>query len=233
MSAKEIIVKPISKKIADKIVQKYHYSGKVVQNSNLNFGVFYKGILLGAMQFGSPTNKRAMLPLVKGTGWNEMLELNRMAFADALPRFSESRAISMAIKWIKKNAPHVKWILSFADGTQCGHGTIYQASNFKLIQIKKNKALIKLPDGRVVHHISLRADNNPEMRRDGFSNIRQWLDFKYKGWQELDGHMFKYIYFIDKNAEKNFTGEIIPFSEIRKLGIEMYKGEKLERTGEN
>ena len=102
MSAKEIIVKPISKQLSDKIVKKYHYSGKVVQNSNLCFGVYYKGLLLGAMQFGSPTDKRRMLPLVKDTKWNEMIELNRMAFSDALPRFAESRAIAYSLKWIKK-----------------------------------------------------------------------------------------------------------------------------------
>ena len=67
MSAKDIIIKPIDKPTADKIVKKYHYSGKVVQNSNLCFGVYYKGLLLGAMQFGSPTDKRKMLPLVKDT----------------------------------------------------------------------------------------------------------------------------------------------------------------------
>ena len=53
------------------------------------------------MQFGSPTDKRKMLPLVAHTKWNEMIELNRMAFSDALPRFAESRAISLAFNdWV-------------------------------------------------------------------------------------------------------------------------------------
>ena len=120
MSAKEIIIRPIPKPRADVIVKKYHYSGKVVQNSCLCFGVFYKGLLLGAMQFGPPTDKSKLLPLVDGTEWNGMLELNRMAFSDALPRFGESRALSCAFRWLKKNAPHIKWIVSFSDGYQCG-----------------------------------------------------------------------------------------------------------------
>jgi hypothetical protein len=229
-SAKEIIVKPIPKTLADKVVKKYHYSGKVVQNSNLCFGVYYKGLLLGAMQYGSPTNKRKMLPLVKNTQWNGMLELNRMAFSDALPRFAESRAISLSFKWMKKNAPHIKWIISFADGTQCGHGTIYQASNFKLTQIKKNTSLYRLPNGKVIHTISLRVDNNPDMRAKGYTNALEYLNKEFSGWKRLKGYMYKYIYFLDKKAEKDFTGEYIPFSKIKELGIEMYKGKWINET---
>ena len=37
------------------------------------------------------------MPLVAGTGWNEYLELNRMAFDNVLPRNSESRAIALSM----------------------------------------------------------------------------------------------------------------------------------------
>jgi hypothetical protein len=38
-----------------------------------------------------------------------------MAFSDMLPKYSESRAIAISIKMLKKKAPHLKWIISFAD----------------------------------------------------------------------------------------------------------------------
>lgn len=228
MSAKEIIVKPIPKTTADKIVKKYHYSGKVVQNSNLCFGVYYKGLLLGAMQFGSPTDKRKMLPMVKDTKWNEMIELNRMAFSDALPRFAESRAISLAFKWMKKNSD-IKWCISFADGCQCGHGTIYQASNFKLCQIKENSRIIELPNGERTHFINFSPSQKNKytkvMKEKGYTNELDYLNKEFNGWKKLKGYMYKYIYFIDRSIEKNFTGEFIPFSKIKELDIEMYKGE--------
>jgi hypothetical protein len=74
-----------------------------------------------------------LIDLVHGTKWNEFIELNRMAFSEFLPKNSESRAIAIAIKLIKKKAPHIKWIISFADGTQCGDGTIYRAAGFDLL----------------------------------------------------------------------------------------------------
>jgi hypothetical protein len=179
------------------------------------------------MQFGPPTDKRKLIGLVKNTEWNGFFELNRLAFDDRLPKFSESRALSMAFKWMKKNAKHIKWIISFADGCQCGHGTIYQAANFKLTQIKENDRLILLPDGSVMHKLSLRPGLNKAMLKDGYTSTEKWLNENRKGWREIKGFMFQYIYFLDKKAENNFTGEFIPFSKIREMGAAMYKGERI------
>ena len=118
--AKEIIVKVIPAKVAVPFVKKTHYSGTVSNTSSIHFGCFLDNILHGVMSFGSPMDKSKVLQLVQPCLWNEMLELNRMAFDDYLPKYSESRCISIAIKLIKKNAPHIKWILSFSDAVQCG-----------------------------------------------------------------------------------------------------------------
>lgn len=114
--AKEVVVKVIPASIANDFIKKHHYSGKVVNNSSLHFGAFLDGKLHGAMSYGPSLDKSKLRGLVEGTGWNEFLELNRMAFDEYLPRNSESRCIAYSIKLIKKHAPHIKWIVSFADG---------------------------------------------------------------------------------------------------------------------
>jgi hypothetical protein len=118
-----------------------------VQNSQLHIGVFYGGRLEGVMQFGPSLDKRKTMGMVEGTGWNEFTELNRMAFSDALPKNSESRAIAIALRLIRKHLPAIKWVISFADGSQCGDGTIYRAAGFILTGIKKNDQIIEFPDG--------------------------------------------------------------------------------------
>ena len=180
-------------------------------NSSLHFGCFLDGNLHGVMSFGPSLNKKGTINLVEGTGWNEFIELNRMAFDDYLPKYSESRCISIAMKLIKKNAPHIKWVISFADGTQCGDGTIYRASGFKLVGIKKNVSLwekngIKMQDMQLYHKMI-----NP----------------RKEGWKQLKGFQLRYIYFIDKKMESKLTKPILPFSEIDKIGAGMYKGEKI------
>jgi hypothetical protein len=220
--AKEIVVKVIPAKIANEFVKQNHYSGKVVPNSNLHFGCFLDNRLGGVMSFGPSINKKGTINLVKNTGWNEFIELNRMAFSDFLPKNSESRCISIAIRLIKKNAPHIKWIISFSDGTQCGDGTIYRASGFKLVGISENAGICKL-NGEIVHIKKtydlglttsfLKKSDIPKLEKMGYTV------------EILTGYQLKYVFLIDKNCE--LTKPIIPFSKIDEIGAGMYKGEKI------
>lgn len=240
--AKQIIVKPIAAKDANRIIKAIHYSGKVCQNSQLHLGVFLNGKVGGAMQFGPSLDKRKMLGLVSGTLWNEFLELNRLAFADWLPRNGESRAIACAMRFIKKTYPWVKWIISFADGTQCGDGTIYRASGFSLIKIKKNTDLWKLSTGEIIHAHTLKMTSFPGQRgietrqapeimqlTRGASSPRQYLEAKGIQYQTLAGFQLLYIYFLDPTARERLTVPILPFSEIERRGAGMYKGIKRDK----
>lgn len=154
-TAKDIVLRPIPAGDANALVRRVHYSGKVVNNSQIHIGVFYRGALEGAMQFGPSLDKRKIQGLVEGTGWHEFIELNRMAFSDVLPRNSESRAIGIAMKMLRKHAPQLKWVVSFADATQCGDGTIYRASGFVLTGIKKNDQIWEAPQGARFSRTSL------------------------------------------------------------------------------
>jgi len=127
MSVKDIHIKPVDSSRANKFIKRHHYSGTVVPNSQLHLGAFYHGSLEGVLQFGPPMDREKLIGLVEGTEWNEFMELNRMAFTDALPQNSGSRCLSIAFKLFQKHAPHVKWIVSFADATQCGDGAVYRA----------------------------------------------------------------------------------------------------------
>lgn len=219
MSAKDIIVKPISSQDAARIVKSCHYSGKVTQNSQLHFGIFLNGKCGGAMQFGPSIDKRKTQCLVKNTGWNGFIELNRMAFADWLPRNSESRAISVAMRLIRKSYPHIEWVISFADGTQCGDGTIYRASGFLLTAIKKNTQMLLMPDGKIVAKKTL--DNPNHMTSSGkFGSSKA----KEDGANPLPGFQLRYIYFLNPEAKSRLTVPILPFSEIQRRGAGMYRG---------
>jgi hypothetical protein len=221
--AKEIIVKVIPSKVANDFVKKYHYSGKVVPNSQLHFGCFLDGKLHGVLSYGPSINKKGTINLVENTGWNEYLELNRMAFDDYLPKYSESRCIAISIKLIKKNAPHVKWIVSFSDGTQCGDGTIYRASGFNLIGVAESGQIFNF-DGNVVHGKVLWDKSLVK----GWTVSDSCMDkLRKKGHtiERLKGYQLKYIYLIDKSCK--ITVPILPFSKIDEMGAGMYKGKKI------
>lgn len=250
-------MKVISAKIANDFVKKHHYSAKVVNNSSLHFGCFLDGVLHGAMSFGCPLDKRKVLPLVHTQNgvpclWNEMLELNRMAFDQHLPKNSESRCISIAFRLIKKNAPHIKWILSFSDASQCGDGAIYRASGFALTAIKKNTQIWQPPqsnarESRVTLTNGVGGEEQAKAKSlisrvsvtkgasittDSLANglplvangAASMKSYIAAGWRPLPGFQMRYIFLLDKTCK--ITVPILPFSEIERHGAGMYKGEK-------
>ena len=236
--AKEIVVKVIPAKLANEFIKKYHYSGKVVNNSSLHFGCYLDNRLHGVMSYGSPMDKSKVLPLVHTAQnvpclWNEMLELNRMAFDDYLPKYSESRCIAVSFRLIKKNAPHIKWVLSFSDGTQCGDGSIYRASGFFLSGIIENSNTCKLPNGEVIHKMTL--ESNPTAKRKELNGISYYeltggrYNFKIYAKKTnsilLKGFQLRYIYLLDKTCK--ITVPILPFSKIDEMGAGMYKGKNV------
>lgn len=233
--AKEITLKVIPGKIAKPYIEKHHYSKKAVNNSCLHFGAFLDGNLHGVLSYGPSLDKSKIITLVKGTGWNNFLELNRMAFDDYLPRNSESYCIAKSIRMIRKNAPQIKWIISFADGCSCGDGTIYRASNFVLTGIKKNSNLCMLPNGEKIHKMTLESNpTSPRKELGGMSyfqltggayNFKKYVE--KVGGSILTGYQLRYIYFIDKTFRNRLTVPEIPFSKIDEIGAGMYLGGKM------
>ena len=229
--AKEIIVKVIPSKIAIPFVKANHYSGKVKQNSSLHFGCFLDNKLHGVMSYGTSNDKSKMLGLVEGTKWNDYLELNRMVFDEYLPKYSESRCISISIKLIKKNAPHIKWIISYADGCQCGDGTIYRASGFVLTSLS-NCSIYQNEKGEKYQQASISARGslankealNIQYKNNGKFGLVEGF-CKEKGLKRISGYSLRYIYLIDKTCK--ITVPILPFSKIDEMGAGMYKGEKI------
>lgn len=202
----------VKKKIADEVVKKYHYSKSVCNNSQLSFIVKYKGFIEGAIQFGPSIDSRRVSSSL-GLDFGETIEINRMALSDNLPKNSESRVIGFCIRFIKKNYPKIKAIISFADACQCGDGTIYRASGFVLNSIKKNDTMRLLPNGKIVANLNFKLKK--DLRFDGYL---------LSDTVPLDGYQLRYVYKIDKNMKI----KEIPFNSIPE-DVRMKKGIKLSR----
>lgn len=247
--AKELIVKPIAAADANRIVSELHYSHKFVKNSQVHLGVFLNGRCGGAMQLGPSLDKRKLQPLVSGTLWNEFIELNRMAFADWLPRNGESRCIGVAMRWLRKTYPWLKWVVSFADATQCGDGAIYRASGFVLTGIKENTQIWESPEGDKFSRTSLTDGRSKQQQQqakaivsratvtkgrhtfaDGAASMRLYKD---AGWKPKRGFQLRYIYFLQQAARTELTVPVLKFSEIDRLGAGMYRGKHRARSADN
>ena len=232
MSAKELRLRPIPSRDAREFIRRHHYSGKVVNNSQINVGVYWRGRLEGVMTAGPPTDRRRVLHLVTPSEWNSVIELNRMAFTEALPRNSESRALSVFFRLLRKHAPNIKWVLSFADASQCGDGTIYRAAGFTLTGIKPNSSLCRLPDGRVMHSIALAVGPNKPRPELGGKSYLQVTGGTYSfkryveaaGAEVIPGYQLRYIKLLDPDVQLNVPA--IPYERIDQLQARMYRGQR-------
>gem|GEM_PF-745089 len=94
-----------------------------------HYGLYKEELLLGVITFGVPPSPYLMK--ICGEEYKgAVLELNRLWCYDISPRNSESFLISQGIKLLKKDKPHIKILVSFADSREDHLGYIYQASNW-------------------------------------------------------------------------------------------------------
>lgn len=244
MGAKQLRIAPIRPAVAVAFVKRHHYSGKVVNNSKVHLGVFFGDRLSGCLQFGPPLDKRRVLPLVEGTNWGGMIELNRMAMIEDTPRNAESRAIAVACRLLAEQYPQLEWVLSFADGTQCGDGMIYRASGFVLTGIKKNTQIwsngadrlsrATATDTRRISRTTMTKGSHiiqAHGRSDGAkstgtgaASMKVWRE---RGYAPLPGFQLRYIKFLRAGVRERLAVPEIPFSRIAEMGAAMYKGEPI------
>jgi hypothetical protein len=218
---KDLILRPIDSATARAAIRRWHYSGKVTQNSQLHIGVFWQGALEGALQFGPPLDRRKVLVLVHGSKWADCLELNRLAFSDRLPRNSESRALAVACRLLRRHAPQVKWLLTFADATACGDGTIYRAAGFILTSIKRNSTIWQFPDGSRVAGVALRTNLGYLGSNGGASSMTR---ARAAGGVEAPGFQLRYVKFLDPAWRARLAVPELPYAAIAAAGATMYRG---------
>ena len=86
-------------------------------------GIYADSELVGVMIFGHP--------IARMEEQDNTLELTRMFLFDS-PKNSESKALSLAEKWIKRNRTERR-LIAYSDTAEGHTGTIYRAANWKMI----------------------------------------------------------------------------------------------------
>ena len=120
-------VRPVSYRVARRCVEQYHYLGYAPRISMVNLGVFSGKTLLGVMLFSHPTARHEEQ--------SETFELTRMCLIDEAPKNSETRALSLAYRWLRMNTER-KRLIAYADTAEGHEGIIYRAGGWHEIQRK-------------------------------------------------------------------------------------------------
>jgi hypothetical protein len=120
----------VSKKAVQYACLKFHYAA-VVPAQYIGYSVFNDlGEWCGVILFGGGASANMGKPY--GLNYGQYLELTRMALNGK--QESTSKAMSIAMRLIKKDCPTVKLLISYSDKGQNHYGTIYQATNWYFVE---------------------------------------------------------------------------------------------------
>lgn len=169
----------------------FHYAKRLTL-ANLSYSVFNnKNEWCGVICFGQSSNRHVSINF--GLQGNQVIELLRMALNGK--QECTSKAMSIAMKLIKKDAPLVKLLISYADNNQGHFGTIYQATNWYYIGQSNEDARSGIHiDGISVSYrgfMSKYGTSSKGKLIEIFGNRIQFKDVKTKN---------KYIYPLDKSS---------------------------------
>jgi hypothetical protein len=118
-----------SKKAVQYACSKFHYA-EVVPAQYIGYSVFNDiGEWCGVILFGGGASANMGKPYKLNYG--QYLELTRMALNGK--QESTSKAMSIAMRLIKKDCPTIKLLISYSDKGQNHYGTIYQATNWYFV----------------------------------------------------------------------------------------------------
>jgi hypothetical protein len=106
--------------------ENWHYSGCLPAGKLVKVGAWEKDKYIGAVLFGRGANNR--MAGAYALSQDEACELVRVALTrhDA----PVSRVVSQSIRFLKRQSPKLRLVISYADPKQGHHGGIYQAGNW-------------------------------------------------------------------------------------------------------
>ena len=107
-------------------VTHWHYSRSMPAGKMVKVGAWEDSKYIGAVLFAYGANQKIGSPY--GLKQIEVCELVRVALTDH--QTPVSRIIALSLKYLKKQSPGIRLVVSYADTGHGHHGGIYQATNW-------------------------------------------------------------------------------------------------------
>jgi hypothetical protein len=106
--------------------ENWHYSKVIPVGKLVKVGAWEGGKFIGCVIFGRGANNNMLKPF--GLNADEGCELVRISLRKH--ETPVSKILSFALKFLKKQSPELRLVVSYADADQNHHGGIYQATNW-------------------------------------------------------------------------------------------------------
>ena len=137
-------VMPVPFHITKELLVRKHYLHSMPGGTQLSFGVFVGGCLMGAMTLG--VGPKLGHRLVEGATSRDCATLTRLWLSDRLPSNAESRVIGVVLRALTRNTS-LKFVLAYADPAAGHIGVIYQATGWLYTGLSSPTSAYDLGDG--------------------------------------------------------------------------------------
>lgn len=181
--------------------EKWHYSKCMPAGKLVKLGVWESGKFIGVVLFSRGAN--AKIGINYHLNQTEACELTRIAMTKHITPVS--RVVSIAMKFLQKNSPGLRLIVSYADEAQGHHGGVYQAGGW--VYVGASLINVMLVDGeKKFHSRNISNFGGTKKARGNGLNI-SWLynQPKHKYLMPLDDDMRKQIMPLAKPYPKRTT----------------------------
>jgi hypothetical protein len=128
-------------------VENWHYSGVLPVPPLVKVGAWEAGKFIGVVIFSRGANNNLLKPF--GLLQTQGCELTRVALTKHSVQVS--RIMRLALQFLKRNAPELQLVVSFADPSEGHHGGIYQAGNWIYTGRQPSTIEYIAPDGKQWH----------------------------------------------------------------------------------
>ena len=180
LSLKTAIIRPVSKKLATRVILQYEWLG-TMSNTRHHYGVFFGAYCAGVTCFAQGTGTGGTnTPAFFGVSPQDLLVLARGACVSWAPAGANSKLISWSCRLLAK-ANIGKLVVAYADTDAGEIGTVYQASNWTYIGKGGATTQYVSPRGRRAYDRKLISNR---ARQAGVSWRHQRDHFLSLGWRE-------------------------------------------------
>ena len=203
-------VEKLPKKIAKKMIEKYHYS-HAWTSCRYALGLFYKTDnehtffdqqeekLIGTAVYGYPVGRLSAQSISEKLEPSDVLELTRLFIHDGYGKNAESFFISKTIQWLKENTD-IKALMSYDDPIEGHLGGIYQATNW-IYQGDKirycDSYLFRLEEnGDWIHPRTIFA----QYGTNDIETLKKKIGHTF--WMKEEPRKHRYIYILTKSKRK-------------------------------
>lgn len=213
VDTKNVFVRQISKVTAKKMIETHHYSHSfsscryalgIYHTSNTHeffFGPHEE--LIGCLVYGHPVGSRAIDSISDELTLDNVLELTRLFVHEGYGRNIESYVISQSFYWLRKRAPNIKILISYADPEQSHLGRIYQATNWiyqgiGYAQLMPNYSIRTDPEGSWIHSRTVGS----KFGSRNIDHLKKVIGKTF--WRKLESPKHRYVYILgqDKRERK-------------------------------